>query len=145
MIPMRCPTSRAGHASLLASAPMKRFWLLFLVLVMPLQMSWAAVHFCDDRKPYAASTQGTGTAQADLARQASMAVAHAQTHAAGAGVGIEACCGAAHSCHGLHGVMPHEAVAAAAGSLPRILPAFQPRLVPGADPPRHERPQWPAA
>ena len=132
------PARRPGPARLLTSASMKRFWLLLLALVMPLQMSWAAVHFCDDSKLYAASTHEAGVRHADPARQAAVDSAHVQGLAGAA----EACCGAVHACHGLHSVMPHEAVALSAGSSPRIVPAFQPRLVPGTDPPRHERPKW---
>lgn len=116
---------------------MKRLLLLLLAFVLPLQMSWAAVHFCDDEKlvahAVAAAEQG-----------AHAAAAEGQPDAKAEKI-ADACCGAAHGCHGLHHLMG-QADPAFAPTATTQMPAPS-----GAAPPlseaqsRIERPNWSAA
>jgi len=121
---------------------MRRFWLLLLVFVLPLQMSWAATHFCDDDFVLVAA------AFADAERGA---YDHAQASEAGKNSAAEKsdhladCCGAAHGCHGLHHLMGQaEAFVPSAGSAAMIVLHDTPSKC-GYVATRVERPKWPAA
>lgn len=122
---------------------MKRFWLLLLAFVLPLQMSWAAVHFCDTGMPHAAAASGSAGATQDHAQQAAEPVDAEAAKAAQ--VPADACCSASHGCHVLHSlVAPHEP------STGVVMPAaglFGHDEHPAASgfPTRLERPQWSAA
>lgn len=118
---------------------MRSFWLLLLVFVLPLQMSWAAAHFCDDERlvahAVAAAEIGEHVHQATLDKQSD---ANAEKIA-------DACCGAAHGCHGLHHLM---APAEASQPSPSSAQAVAPRDVPSKCSvlaSRVERPKWLAA
>lgn len=129
---------------------MKRFWLLLLALVLPLQMSWAAVHFCDTDLPNAASS-GAPSAQGHAKDHAQHQERdHARESAKAAeGQAVEAladaCCGAAHGCHGLHSLMAAQDAANGAVASGAGLTGAAVRLVTSAFNTRHERPQWSAA
>jgi hypothetical protein len=137
------PAAASGNIFLLAFAPMKRFWLLLLAVVLPLQMSWAAVHFCDNDRAGLPSI----AAQSDPARHADLKTGEATKKAEKqvADAWADACCTAAHGCHGLHNAM-----SASETSLHLAAPA---KVVAGPDvrraqrvfSTRHERPQWLAA
>lgn len=119
---------------------MRRLSLLLLLLVLPLQMSWAAMHFCDD----------AGQVK-EAVEEAAIDHAH-DSHAAEPDSGdeqsakiVDACCGAADGCHGLHhliGCMDAAFAPAGSGQVP---------IESGAAPPsggglsRVERPKWSAA
>lgn len=116
---------------------MRRFLLLLLAFVLPLQMSWAATHFCDDARllelAVAAAEQGGHVHAPDE-----------QSDSKGEKI-VDSCCGAAHNCHGLHHIMGQadpEFVARASTQSP---------APPGAAPPmgevlsRIDRPNWFAA
>lgn len=119
---------------------MTRFWLLLLlVLVLPAQMSWAAVHYCGDEGAGASGAAGSQLQHASLVEA---------THGPkerGSNLPIDTCCVAAHACHGLDSALDQPAAAfdsmdARAGlSVRHVAPI-------GRDfASRHERPQWPAA
>jgi len=122
---------------LIAFAPMSRVWLLLLAIVVPLQMSWAAVPFCDD----AAAARPLETAALAVVQDHAHAADVSQSEAEVSGE----CCGAAHGCHGLHNLM-------ATGTTALVI-ANSSHVVPSRDDPtsqrqfahRHERPQWSAA
>ncbi len=119
--------------------PMRRFLLLLLALVLPIQMSWAATHFCDDAR------------LVELAVAAAEEGGHVHAEAAGEQSDLQsekiadACCGAAHNCHGLHHLMG-QADPVFVGAACAQMPAQS-----GAAPPtgevvsRIERPNWSAA
>lgn len=119
--------------------PMRSLFILLLALVLPMQMSWAASHFCDDERlvahAVAAAGKGGHLHEADAGKQSD---AQAEKIA-------DACCGAAHGCHGLHHLMGHEALGFATAT------STQMRAHSGASPPltgpcsRIERPNWLAA
>ncbi|TWO72984.1 hypothetical protein FN976_01730 [Caenimonas sedimenti] len=118
---------------------MRRFLLLLLAFVLPLQMSWAAAHFCDDEKLVAHAVAAAEHAGHDHGAQADeQSDAKAEKIA-------DACCGAAHGCHGLHHLMGQADLA----FLPSV--AAQMPAPSGAAPPlggihsRIERPNWLAA
>lgn len=118
---------------------MRRLWLLLLAFVLPLQMSWAAVHLCDDTRPLAHAVQAVEFGD-DHADQADSSSSGAQAeHSA------DACCGSAHGCHGLHHLMGQASCDFAAPAVKQLL------ALSGASPPlselltRVERPKWLAA
>ncbi len=118
---------------------MTRFVLLLLALILPMQMSWAASHFCDDGRlvaPTVAVAKTGGHVHAVAAQEQSESQAEKIA---------DACCGAAHGCHGLHHLMGHEDLAFNTSTSTQM-PAPS-----GAAPPlsdarsRIERPNWLAA
>lgn len=118
---------------------MKRFWLLLLAFVLPLQMSWAAVHFCEADQAHAAGTTAAVVPE-DSERQAVKSVEGQVVEAL-----ADACCGASHGCHGLHNLMaPVETATCLAPGSAGISSAEVP-LATSAFHTRHERPQWSAA
>lgn len=117
---------------------MSRIWLLLLAIVMPLQMSWAAVHFCSDD---AAGTRAeVVTASADMHGHAHVA-ADAQAEADIQGE----CCAAAHGCHGLHNLMATEQAQLSFANLANAVPVTDDTTSQRQFATRHERPQWSAA
>ena len=118
---------------------MKKFWLLLLAFVLPLQMSWAAVHFCDaDISHTAGATTpvpaGQSTRPAAKAAEGQIVEALA-----------DACCGASHGCHGLHNLMaPHETATGVVSAGANLASADAPCAT-SVFSTRHERPQWSAA
>lgn len=118
---------------------MRRFCLLLLVLVLPLQMSWAAAHFCDDERMVAHAV-----AVAERGEHAHDAVAEQQSDAQAEKI-ADSCCGAAHGCHGLHHLMGQ--------ADPEIAPTVSSQVpapwgvapMPSGPRWRIERPNWSAA
>lgn len=118
---------------------MRRLFILSLALILFTQMSWAASHFCDDERlvsqAIAAAAEGQHVHEAAVAEQSD---AQAEKIA-------DACCAAAHGCHGLHHLMGHADLAFATSASTQM-PAPS-----GAAPPlsgarsRIERPNWSAA
>jgi hypothetical protein len=117
---------------------MKRFWLLLLAFVLPLQMSWAAVHFCDDTPVAAAASAVEGHAH-------QAGEHHAQPEQGAKTAAADACCIAAHGCHGLHSLMAQEAPVSKAVSTSGVQPSCDAILLSGLFDSRVERPQWSAA
>lgn len=118
---------------------MKRAFLLLLALILPLQMSWAASHFCDDQRLVAQTV-----AAAELGGHVHQEAATEQSDAQAEKI-ADSCCGAAHGGHGLHHLMGH-AAPVFAPTMATQMPAHS-----GAAPPlsearsRIERPNWLAA
>lgn len=119
--------------------PMRRLFLLLLALVLPMQMSWAASHFCDDERLVAQAV-----AAAALGDHDHQAAADDQSDGQAEKI-ADACCSAAHGCHGLHHLMGHQ-------DLAFLMPASTRMPAPsGAAPPLTkafasiERPNWLAA
>jgi hypothetical protein len=112
---------------------MFRLWLLLLAFVLPLQMSWAAVHFCND----AAAAVTVSESLQD------------HNHAASGGqddsAGQVDCCAAAHGCHGLHNLMATEQAQLSVPTLSNIVPITDDESRQRQFAARHERPQWSAA
>ncbi|MGE4240738.1 hypothetical protein [Ramlibacter sp.] len=118
---------------------MRRLFILLLALILPMQMSWAATHFCDDERLVAQAVAAAG-----MGEHVHEAAAAEQSDAQAEKI-ADACCGAAHGCHGLHHLMG------------QADPEFAPRAAAqmpapsGAAPPisearsRIERPNWLAA
>lgn len=118
---------------------MRRFWLFLLVLmVLPVQMSWAAIHYCDDGAPVSAAVLAVASEAAgyiaaipsDDRRQADAPVKKAPS---------------AHSCHGLHELMAHAVEALIEPAKEMALASSEPVFRPSAVASRRDRPQWPAA
>ena len=120
---------------------MRRLLLLLFAFVLPLQMSWAATHFCDDEGAVKAAV-----AAAERGERHDHAARGGHVDDAGqAGKIADACCLAAHGCHGMHSMVApaerfvlfspaSEPVAAAPPGL-RELDALD----------RIDRPRWSAA
>lgn len=119
---------------------MKRFWLSLLVFVLSLQTSWAAVHFCDGE--LAALTASASIAQPSAHDHATT---EKQTDKKGAQALADACCSAAHGCHGLHNLMAQAPYQVPTVSTPDIAAPTDHRLAQRQFADRHERPQWFAA
>jgi hypothetical protein len=120
---------------------MRRLLLLLLAFVLPLQMSWAATHFCDDEQLVAQAV-----AAAELGDHARNGHDTAEKKSDAKAEKIaDACCGAAHGCHGLHHLMgqadPDFVPNASGQTLARFFAA--PPL--GESRSRIERPKWLAA
>jgi cytochrome c5 len=118
---------------------MRRLLLLLLALVLSMQMSWAATHFCDDARLVelaVAAAEQVGNVPPDAAAEPSESKGEKIA---------DACCGAAHVCHGLHHLMG-QADPAFGGAASTQMPAPC-----GAAPPSREilsridRPNWSAA
>jgi hypothetical protein len=117
---------------------MRRLFILSLALILFTQMSWAASHFCDDERLVAQAIAAAAGGHVHEAAVAEQSDTQAEKIA-------DACCGAAHGCHGLHHLMGHADLAFATSALTQM-PAPS-----GAAPPisearsRIERPNWLAA
>lgn len=118
---------------------MRRFLVLLLALVLSMQMSWAATHFCDDQRSVglavAAAGQGGHVHAEAVGEQSDL---NAEKIA-------DACCGAAHNCHGLHHIMGQadpEFAARASTQMPARSGAAPPL---GEVLSRIDRPNWFAA
>lgn len=119
------------------SRRMRRFWLLFLLVVLPVQMSWAAVHACED-----------GTALAGNVLAALEAKAEAPVAPALDDVPMEESKQGApsvHACDGFHELMADQVQAAVepASASFRVVSDTVMRL--NAIAARVDRPQWRAA
>ena len=119
---------------------MQRFWLLLLALVLPVQMSWAAIHVCDGSLPVAAVISVVEHADAGEVHQEA---ADAPDYSAEKMV--DAFCGSAHGCHGLHSLMSQGGNTVKVAATPNFLIIHDSLPVRSAFSTRHERPQWLAA
>lgn len=118
---------------------MRRFWLLLLLMVLPVQMSWAAMHHCDDTPAAGASvlvvaSQGGDSVAADPSDD--------QRRSADE---LGKTTPSAHACDGLHEIMAFPAAVFLAPApeavLPNSRPVFRPRVIAS----RLDRPRWSAA
>lgn len=114
-------------------------------MLLPIQMSWAAMHICDD-----------DVAVADLTAQLMHESPHEHEHdhqvivkASQGDTGkahvADACCFAGHGCHSLHSLMVSEPSQVSLVDSAHALNALHSQLAGGAFSARHERPKWPAA
>lgn len=120
---------------------MRRFWLLLLVFVLPLQMSWAAVHYCNDELLLSTTVEAVMTSGHDHDGQSVKQKAEDQKSEKIA----DACCGAAHGCHGLHHLMPHTEASLPSASRTGVTAARDGPFPCGFLATRVERPKWLAA
>jgi hypothetical protein len=119
---------------------MRRFWLVLLAFVLPLQMTWAAMHLCDGQ----AFHDSVQSVQSAAERQEVSAQDEAATSLKSAEELADSCA-SGHGCHGLHNVAfaPSPDLLELTG--PTALVAYEQRLAQHPVPHRHERPQWSAA
>ncbi|MEJ7931447.1 hypothetical protein WG922_15840 [Ramlibacter sp. AN1015] len=118
---------------------MRRWLLLLLAFVLPLQMSWAAVHACHDELATAtAHAQAPGSDRAIALDVSNVEIEDGKQFS-------DACCGAAHACHGLHHLMGHAApeFTAQVSSQINLTSGPAPALIQLSA--RVERPKWLAA
>lgn len=120
---------------------MRRFWLLLLVVVLPFQMSWAAVHYCDDERLLSTTVEASMTAGHDHDGQTAKQRAGDQNSEKIA----DACCGASHGCHGLHHLMPHTEASLPSAGRAAVAAARDGPFTCGFLATRVERPKWLAA
>jgi len=128
--------------SLIASATMSRFWLLVLMFIVPVQMSWAAVHFCSDE------ASGAGRIAATLVSSVNEHQhehEHAVTGSRSEPESQHDCCGVHHGCHGLHNLMSMEQAGLTFARAPSVLVALDEAPFERQFAYRHERPQWSVA
>ena len=116
---------------------MSRFLtLLLLVLLLPLQMSWAAARICSDH---------TVTSSAIEAGHKHVTTGVGDSNGSADAGAADVSCGAADCCHGLHHLMGNDAAlvcASPGGQAPSVsglVSAFADCYS------RVERPKWPAA
>ena len=114
---------------------MKRFWLFLLVFVLPLQMSWAAAHYCDESAGLAHATK----------HETAATVLQDQHEPAAGELLADGCCVAAHGFHGFHAALAQEPSALQILTLASTPQAAPLRVARTRFAERHERPQWPAA
>lgn len=124
---------------------MRRFWLVLLAFVLPLQMSWAAVHFCDE-SAHAISVDQAEQVVLDFGQQADeTGKIKGGSDPAKPDALADACCSAAHGCHGLHSIIGPADGIPLSPQPAHILAASSPALVERDALSRIERPQWLAA
>jgi poly(3-hydroxybutyrate) depolymerase len=114
---------------------MRRVWILLLVMMLPLQTAWAAVHGYAHDADVAAHARVESQMKVDVAGAADTVVDH-QTEADGHG-----CCDMAHSCHGSATLMPTLVIqlgAEARSLLNASDGAFTLQMLVT----RHDRPNW---
>lgn len=116
----------------------KRHFLILLVMLLSLQMSWAAAHVCDDVVGAASYVQPVQSSADEHALDTAK-VAVDKTHAA------DTCCGTGHGCHGLHSLMVGESSQGCLADRAHAMYGPDSQLTDGAPSARHERPKWPAA
>lgn len=117
---------------------MRRVWLLVLALLLPLQMTWAAVHGYAHDADASAHVHAEVQAKVDAATDLDLAPDQ-QADAKGHG-----CCDMAHSCHGTATMVPTPVLQLTIASRSPL--NSSPRaLMPQELVTRHERPQWAAA
>lgn len=112
---------------------MRRFWLLLLLMVLPVQMSWAAIHHCDDTPRPVGVAQAADHAVADAPdgqRPADGSVTNAPS---------------AHACHGLHELMNQPVDVFAGPTAATVVASAQPPFCASVIASRRDRPQWAAA
>lgn len=120
---------------LIAFRPMRRVWILLLVMMLPLQMAWAAAHGYAHDADTAAHVRVESQIKVDAAASADVTVDQ-QSEANGHG-----CCDMAHSCHGSATLMPTSVIQL--GTQARSLlnasdGAFTLQMLVT----RHDRPNW---
>ena len=116
----------------------KRFFLILLIMLLPIQMSWAAIHVCDDDAGPVSYVQVMEQSAHDHDFDAASASSD-KTHSA------DTCCVTGHGCHGLHSLMASESSHDAFAVSTHAFNALHSQLAGGAYSARHERPKWPAA
>lgn len=121
----------------------KRFFLILLIMLLPIQMSWAAMHICDDDMAVAEATAQV-MHQADP-HEHDHQVVKAHQGDTGKAHAADACCFAGHGCHSLHSLMASDPSQASLLGSAHALNALHSQLAGGAFSARHERPKWPAA
>jgi hypothetical protein len=114
---------------------MRRVWILLLVLMLPLQMAWAAAHGYAHDADVAAHVRVESQIKADVAASSEAAVDQ-QSEAKGHG-----CCDMAHTCHGSATMMPTFAIHVDTDSRGLLSPSDGACLLQMLVT-RHERPQW---
>lgn len=134
------PTDCGSKYQLVMIPPVKRLCLILLILLLPIQMSWAAIHICDDDLGQTAFVQAVQQSQHDHEQVSEKAGSPGEkTHAA------DACCFTGHGCHGLHSLMASESSQAKLPDSSHALNGLNRLSNCGAISARHERPKWPAA
>lgn len=129
---------------------MARFFMVFLALVLPLQLGWAAAHgYVHDAMPHHEAVAMVDAAHADDVA-VTVAVAAAGSHAletsdaprhGGAPTADHGCCNASHSCHGTPLLLPCIQSGVRTDNAASLVPATQ--AFAAREPfSRHERPQW---
>ena len=116
----------------------KRLFLILLVMLLPIQMSWAAVHVCDDGAGAASYVQALQPPAHEHAFDAA-SVPDDKTHLA------DTCCVTGHGCHGLHSLMVGKSSQGCLADRAHAMNGQDSQLTDGALSARHERPKWPAA
>ena len=117
---------------------MRQFWLLLLLMVLPVQMSWAAIHHCDD-------TTAESAAVLAVAFQTQDGAAASHSDEQGSTDTSAKNSPSAHPCHGLHQLMAHAPKVIAEATKAKVLASPEPLFCPSVLASRRERPQWSAA
>lgn len=115
---------------------MRRFWLLLLLLVLPVQMSWAAVHACEDSITVGGAVLAAIDAPVDLSVDPVDDPSMEESGQAGSSV---------HACTSLHELMADRVHALLEPATVRLLDLRETAIRLQALPSRPDRPQWPAA
>lgn len=120
---------------LIAFRPMRRVWILLLVMMLPLQMAWAAAHGYAHDADVAAHARVESQIKVDVAASADATVDQ-QSESNGHG-----CCDMAHSCHGSATLMPTSVIQL--GTQARsLLNASDGAFMLQTLVTRHDRPNW---
>jgi hypothetical protein len=114
---------------------MRRVWILLLVLMLPLQMTWAAAHGYAHDADVAAHVRVESQIKAEVTASSEAAVDQ-QVEAKGHG-----CCDMAHTCHGSATMVPTFALQLHTDARNLLSPSDEACTLQMLFT-RHERPQW---
>lgn len=123
--------------------PVKRFCLILLIMLLPIQMSWAAMHICEDDVP--AATSSAQVIHESAHEHNHESVVAKSSNAADKAHVADACCFSGHGCHSLHSLMVSESLQGCLSDRAHAMNGQDGQLTGSAFSARHERPKWPAA
>ncbi len=137
------PIRLVSKIALVIIRPVKRFCLILLIMLLPIQMSWAAMHICDD--DIAVADTSAQVMHQSAPHEHDHQVLKADQGDTGKAHAADACCFAGHGCHSLHSLMVSDSSQPSVADRAHALNGRHSQLAGGAFSARHERPKWPAA
>ncbi len=117
---------------------MKRLFVIFLIMLLPLQISLAAVHVCGESIDHTSLAKPANSLISDSGLGEMNAIDEKKDL-------TDTCCSIGHGCNGLHTLIAMESAESLFGSGAHLIDDLTSQVTRGAPNARHERPKWPAA